>query len=214
MIKAILFDLDGVLIETEKETFNFYKKFLKEKHDIILQDEDFKYKAGRKSKDFFNSVLTDEQREEVDTKALVKLKRELFNTETSKYIKKVEEGEALLKKIKEKNLLTALVSQNELRMINSVMDWLGYRNYFDVTLSIDDIKNLKPDPEIYLKAAEKLGVSPEECIVIEDSKDGVLSAKNAKMKCIGINHEYTPKGDLDSADIIINNLNEIDLETL
>ncbi len=208
MIKAILFDLDGVLIETEQETFKFYQDYLKEK-GINLKDSDFKYKAGRKSVDFWNDVLTYEQIEVIDTKKLTELKRDLFNTNPEKYVKKVAGGKELLSNLKKQGFKLALTTQNEKRMADTSMDWLGIRNLFDVILSLQDITKKKPDPEIYLLTADKLNLNPSECIVIEDSKDGVNSAKNANMICIAFGHPYTPKGDLDNADIQIIRLNEI-----
>lgn len=213
MIKAILFDLDGVLIETERETFKFYQEYLKER-GIILKDENFKYKAGRKSVDFWKNVLTPEQLLIIDTKELTKLKREKFNTEPDKFIKKMAGGTELLNLLKENGFRLALVSQNESRMIETALSWLDAKKYFQVILSIDMITNLKPHPEIYLLAARKLGAAIAECVVVEDSKDGVAAAKNAKMKCIGVRHEYTPAGNLDKADIIINKLAEINLNLL
>jgi len=209
MIKAILFDLDGVLIKTEKETFKFYQKYLKSK-GIFIKDSDFKYKAGRKS----NDILTKEQQKKIDTQKLTQLKRELFNNQPKKYVKKVTGGKEILEYLKKNNFKLALVSQNESRMIENMVNWLEIKNYFDVILSIDDITNLKPDPEIYLLAAKKLNVMPSNCIVIEDSKDGIGSAKNAKMICIGLNHNYTPKNALLEADFIINDLKEINLDLI
>ncbi|MFA5022642.1 MAG: HAD family phosphatase [Patescibacteria group bacterium] len=210
MIKAILFDLDGVLIETELETFKFYQNYLKD-YGITLADTDFKYKAGRKSVDFWNDVLTPEQQAKIDVKKLTQIKREAFNTAPQNYVKKVAGGKELLEYLKTNNFKLALVSQNESRMINTMMDWLEIKSFFDIIISIDQITKLKPDPEIYLLAANKLGITPNECIVIEDSKDGVGSAKNAKMKCIGVKHEYTPPTDLSLADVKIDNLAEITL---
>ena len=208
MIKAILFDLDGVLIETEKETFKFYQEYLKQQ-GVVLKDDDFKYKAGRKSKDFWNDVLTPEQQEKIDVKKLTQLKRDAFNTDPKSYVKAMPGGKELLQTLKKEGFKLALASQNEARMIKSMMDWLGIKEYFDVILSINEIKNLKPNPEIYLLAAKKLGVTPNKCVVIEDSKDGASSAKNANMKCIGVLHPYTPLGALDTTNIKVEKLSDI-----
>ncbi|MAF14016.1 MAG: hypothetical protein CMI53_03940 [Parcubacteria group bacterium] len=213
MIKAVLFDLDGVLIKTEHETFKFYQDYL-EKKGINLRDSDFKFKAGRKSKDFWNDVLTLEQKKIIDFEKLTQLKREEFNTEPDKYVTKVDGGEELLKLLKKNNFKLAIISQNESQMISSMADWLNIREFFEVILSIDDITNLKPDPEIYLLAAKKLGVTSNECVVIEDSKDGIGSAKNAGMKCIGVKHNFMPKGTYDQADTTVKKLSEINLNLI
>ena len=209
MIKAILFDLDGVLIETEKETFKFYQEYFKKNYNIIIKDEDFKYKTGRKSKDFFKDIFTPEQREKIDTKRITDYKRELFNTQIDKYTKKVPGGRELLQYLKEKGYLMALVSQNEPRMIKSTMDWLKIEKYFGVILSLDDISNKKPNPEIYLLAARGLKVKPDECIVIEDAYDGVTAAKNGKFVCIALRHNYMPEETYENADKIADSLKKV-----
>lgn len=209
MIQAVLFDLDGVLIETEHETFKFYQNYLAEHYGIELTDDDFKYKAGRKSVDFWNAVLTPKQRLLVDTKKITALKRNLFGAQPQNFIKKVPGGGELLIALKHEKFKIALASQNEIAMINAAIDWLNVRQYFEVLLSIDDVERLKPDPEIYLLAARKLGIKPEACVVIEDSQDGIGAAKNAGMLCIAIKHPYTPPGDTARADIAVRALNEI-----
>jgi len=209
MIKAILFDLDGVLIETEKETFEFYKKYLAKKK-IYLQNEDFFYKIGRKSAEFWNDVLTPDQKKLVDTEKLTQLKRRLFINKPAKYVKKIPGGKQLLSKLRSKGFQTALVSQNEKAMVESVLRWLQIRTKFDVVLSIDDITNKKPHPEIYLLAAKKLNVRPNECLAIEDSKDGVQAVKSAGMLCAAVMHSYTPLDYIKEADIKIKKLQDIE----
>lgn len=213
MIKGILFDLDGVLIETEQETFNFYKEELL-KYNIELKDSDFKYKAGRKSVDFWNDVLSEGQLAEIDVKLLTQKKRDAFNANPDKYLKKTEGVRELLEELKNANYKIALTSQNEAKMINTVVDWLNIREYFDVILSIDDIERLKPEPEIYEKAMGALDLKAEESIVIEDSADGVKAAKAAGCKCIGIKHFYTPEGDLDMADLVVEGIGQVDLSKI
>lgn len=209
MIKALLFDLDGVLIETERETFQFYKKYLKDHYHIVLKNSDFKYKAGRKSKNFFDDVLTPEQQKIVNIKKLTELKRHLFNTQISKYTKKIKGGNALLHYLQKHHYLLALVSQNEPQMIQNALKWLAIKHYFQTILSLADIKNKKPNPEIYLLAAKKLSLQPKECLVIEDSYDGVMAAKNGGFKCLALKHNYMPQYIYKKADKTIRELREI-----
>lgn len=209
MYKAVLFDLDGVLIQTEKETFKFYQEYFK-KHKITIKDEDFVHKAGRKSVDFFKAILTPEQLAQFDTKKITDLKRELFNTNLDKYVKKIPGYREILETLKARGLHLALGSQNESRMIESVLTWLGVKDFFEVILSLDDIKNKKPDPEIYLLAAEKIGIAPKDCIVIEDSRDGIGAAKNAGMFCVALWHDYMPADNYEKADVVIKGLAELE----
>jgi len=211
MIEAVLFDLDGVLIETELQTFKFYQSYLKD-HGIELKDADFIYKAGRKSVDFWKDVLTEEQQKTINTSEITRLKREKFNTAPDQFIGRVAGGVELLELLQRHKYKMALASQNERRMIETAVNWLNVKKYFSEILSIEEIKNLKPSPEIYLLAAKRLGVKPNNCIVIEDSKDGVNAAKNAGMACIGLQHSYTPIDALSRADIVVNTLNDVTID--
>ena len=85
---------------------------------------------------------------------------------------------------------------------------------FDVVVSAaDDVKNGKPAPDIFLKAAEKLNVKPEECVVVEDALNGIKAAKAAGMKCIANTNSF-PKDKLTEADLIIDNFNELTIDTI
>ncbi len=205
MIRAILFDLDGVLIETERETFEFYRTRLAE-YGIHLEDSDFKYKAGRKSVDFWNDVLTSEERARIDTKALTGEKRRAFNATPERYVKKVEGGKEVLENLRQAGYLLALTTQNEAEMARTAMQWLGITEHFHTILTLSDISRKKPDPEIYLLAAQKLGVDPAECVVIEDSKNGVAAAKNADMYCVALQHDYMPPEHTNEADLAIDDI--------
>jgi beta-phosphoglucomutase len=93
---------------------------------------------------------------------------------------------------------------------------LGLASYFRATLSAEDISHPKPDPEIYLKTAAKLAVSPAECAVFEDSFVGIKAAKNAGMKCVAIASTFSA-GDLrreTNADLIVPGFEAISLATL
>lgn len=208
MPKAILLDLDGVLIVTEYETFRFYQEELG-KVGIDIPDSAFRFKAGRKSVDFFRNALNDAQRSKISIPDLINRKRDLFNTNIEKFVDKMPGVVEFIMSLKKAGYLLALASQNEKRMVDTAVDWLDIRKYFQVILSLEDIKNKKPDPEIYLLAAKRLGVLPSEAVVVEDSIDGVKAAKNAGMICIGVYHGYMPKGTLKRADFMVKTLQEI-----
>ena len=207
--KAVLFDLDGVLIETERETFRFYQKYLKVHHGIMLPDSAFVYKIGRKSVDFWNDVLTKEQQNRVNVKKLTLLKRRMFIEHPEKYVKKVFGVKQLLKILKASGYKLALTTQNEREMMDSVLDWLNIREFFDVILSVQDILKKKPDPEIYLKAASLLNVPAKKCVVVEDSYDGIRAARRARMACIAVQQPYSPPGNAKYAHVIVKKLSYI-----
>ncbi|HEY8892236.1 MAG TPA: HAD-IA family hydrolase [Clostridium sp.] len=81
--------------------------------------------------------------------------------------------------------------------------------YFEVFVTGDYVKKSKPEPDIFIFASEKLGVGPENCLVIEDSNNGVRAAKNAGMKCVGINSDAGGRQDISMADLEINSFQEV-----
>lgn len=116
----------------------------------------------------------------------------LFKETFRNYIK--ENGEVkfmpgaqqLLRFLKDNNVKVALASGTRRATVLSHLKRVGIENYFDAIVGGDEIKNGKPAPDIFLKAAELLNAKPDECIVFEDSNNGIKAAHNAGMKCIGI----------------------------
>jgi len=109
----------------------------------------------------------------------------------------------------------ALASQGHKYNVLAMVEKFDFNKYFDVVLGKQDVNKSKPDPEIFLRAAEKLKVKPEECLVVEDSEKGIIAAKRARMKCIAIPDDWTKKyNDFSRADLIINDLNELSLDKI
>lgn len=107
-----------------------------------------------------------------------------------------------------KNYRLALTTSSTYKEAHTIIDLLKLHDYFEVVVTAGDVSKGKPDPEPYLLTAEKLGAKPQECLVIEDSENGVRSAKAAGMKCIAIpNSEHPDK--LKLADKIVNGYSEI-----
>ena len=111
-------------------------------------------------------------------------------------------------KKRDKKLAIATTAPKENREF--VLNALGLEEYFEVILGEEDVQKGKPDPEIYLKTAELLGVAPDSCIVFEDSPVGVASAKNAGMTVVGITTTHS-EDELEKADIIVQNFTELKL---
>jgi beta-phosphoglucomutase-like phosphatase (HAD superfamily) len=98
--------------------------------------------------------------------------------------------------------------------VKAVLDQFGWQGVFDYTISSDDILHSKPAPDAFLKAAELAGEPPARCVVIEDSTNGVKAAKRAGAFCIGYQSDLAPYQDLSEADLIVNKLGDVQVETL
>ena len=96
----------------------------------------------------------------------------------------------------------------------SLIRLLGIEEYFSVFITANDVNKHKPDPQVFLEAAKKLGIIPENCVVIEDAPVGIEAAKRGNMKAIAILRDYNTKEELKKADLTINSFSELDYDKL
>ena len=113
-----------------------------------------------------------------------------------------------------KNFKVGLASSSPKEIIDFVLDKFEINKYFQSVVSGDCTNNGKPDPDIYLEAAKQLKTKPENCIAIEDSINGVLSAKNAGMYCIAIPDKRLERKKYKMADLIVDNISEIRIDEI
>jgi len=117
--------------------------------------------------------------------------------------------------VKGMDVQVALASSSSFEIIDTVIDKFNIRSYFDVVYSAEGEKFGKPHPAVYLTTAQKLNVSPQDCVAIEDSLNGVIAAKAAKMKCIAIPDKMqSQKKQFYIADMILNSLEELECTLL
>ena len=123
------------------------------------------------------------------------------------------DDEELLKLLEGKYPL-GLASSSVRKNIDECLAMLDMTKYFKVILSAADIPRNKPFPDVYLLAAEKLGVDPAECAVIEDADSGVIAGKSAGMKVIAVPNEFTAHMDFSPADVVVDSLSEITIDMI
>lgn len=205
--KAVIFDMDGVLIDSEIYYANYRKDFFKMKKIDTrhLNDSDF---IGANIKNLWKKILQNEYSPS---------KEELLQSEYTIYksSKKIPYGEIIsngvgevLEYLKKKEYKVALATSSSRLYINRFIDYFDYKDYFDVLLSGDDCKNSKPNPELYLLAIDNLKLSATDCLVIEDSENGILAAKRAKCTVWAVKDNKF-KMNQDYADDIVPNIAEI-----
>ncbi|MCI6191280.1 MAG: HAD family phosphatase [Clostridium sp.] len=179
-IKAVLFDMDGVIFDTEREYLQEWNKIF-EKYGYEMKKEIYVSVMGRgrkKVKEIFkekfgNNLPIEEMYIEKDKM----LKEAIENNKVP-----LKQGALeLLEFLKKKGYKTALATSAKKDRVKSQVTHAKINNLFDAIVCADDIVNSKPDPEIFLKAAEKVNIKPENCVVIEDSEAGIRAAFNAGM---------------------------------
>jgi beta-phosphoglucomutase-like phosphatase (HAD superfamily) len=214
-MKAVIFDMDGVLIDSEPLHIRLEKQIFTEL-GIQMSDTEHESFLGTGGYEMFTRIRDKFGLEESPENLVEDERRrylEMLKTEGIPYMAGVPE---LVEKLHAAGVVLAVASSAPHEQINLVLDTplspgdpgttLG--QYIPVRVSGDDVEKSKPDPAIFLKAAELLGVSPRECRVIEDSENGVAAAISAGMSCLGFNSPGSPPQNLSRADAVIEEIGE------
>lgn len=213
MIKAIIFDMDGVLIDSEPLHLQFSQELFK-KLKIQMSIEDYSKFVGTTSK-YMWGVIKDRYSLKNTVDELIKMEREgFFKYLSSIDIEPIDYIPELLSELSKNNFKTAVASSSPINVIEFIIKSFKLETYFNELVTGDYVSKSKPNPDVFLYAAKKLNVLPHECVVIEDSHNGVLAAKNAGMKCIGFKNPHSGKQDLSKADMLISSFREIDIFNL
>ncbi len=214
MISAVIFDMDGVLIDTEP-LWREAKKTVFGSVGINVTDDLLRQTMGIRIDEIVDSLYKQYPWKGPSKKQVI----DQMSNQVLQLIKK--EGKAklgvteALDSIKKNNLRLALASVVTLEMINTVLEKLEIKQYFEVIRSAEFEEYGKPHPAVYINTAKELNVMPQFCVAVEDSINGIIAAKAAKMKCIAVPPEETI-GDkrLGIADVVISSLLEVNENTL
>lgn len=212
-MQAVIFDMDGVLIDSEPIHYATDKILLKELN-ISVPDNYLDKFVGTTNPFMWSQILNEFK--------INKDLQEILDKQLALKIKTLEEGNyqpisgitELLISINKNNTTMAVASSSSILFIEAVLTKLKIDKYFKFYISGEEIKKSKPEPDIFLKTAEMLQINPKECIVIEDSKNGVIAAKRAGMKCIGYINPNSGNQDLSEATIVINDFNVLTHEII
>lgn len=211
MIKAVIFDWDGVLVDTEGCWVTADKRMLAE-HCIDYDGGNRHLLTGRNQKECVQ-VFIEKYGLPLDVEKAIQLRlaklKEIYATVGNVLMPGALE---LIKDVKAKGLKLAIASGSSKEILEFLVRKQGVYDYFDYVVSTDAVKNGKPAPDVYLFVAKKLGVLPAHCVVFEDAESGVRSAKAAGMYCIAVPNSYTTDQNFSEADKIDSSLKELSLE--
>ena len=209
IIKGVVFDMDGLMFDTENLTYKLQKQILL-KDGLGFTLEDYKKTVGKRAADlpaYFKSLFGESfSYEDFHEKC-----REAYKDYTGKNGVPIKDGLfELLDKLKEKDIKIALATSTTRGSAERTLKIAGVFDYFDELVCAEDVKNGKPDPEPFLKAAEKLKLDPRECLALEDSFNGIKSAYLAGMKTVMVPDLIEPDDEIRSmCDLILGSLNEL-----
>ena len=210
MLKGIIFDMDGVLINSEPFHFKVWKETLK-RRGVDLDYSVYKNSIG--STDGFLMQLLYENYgiDPWDTSLMTEmeaLKEELMEKEGFPLL--IPYVKELLEKLSKGGYQMAVASSSPQEYIEKITSYWGIQKYFNKLVSGESVAHPKPAPDVFLKAAGELGLSPGECMVIEDSENGCKSAKSAGITCIGYYNPDSGDQDLEQAYAVVEGYEEID----
>lgn len=205
-IKAVFFDNDGILVDTEKLYFEATKRVFGKMGIELTVDMYVEYFLVNSQGTRHLAKAKGYNEEQISL--LRKERNELYANMLSTDSQVIPGAADVVKELHGKYNLGIVTSsrKDHFDIIHSRTDLL---KYFDFTLTSDDYKNTKPDPEPYIKATEKSGYGKDECIVVEDSLRGLIAARKAGLKCCVIPTELTKFSDFSEADFILNDISEL-----
>ena len=202
-LKAVIFDMDGVILDSEPIYYQIEKKFFKDL-GIAISDEEYHTFVGLSMIEMWRRIKNNHNLKEV-IGALVKSNNKVVFQyfSNSENLQPTPFLEQFIQNLLEKNIKLAVASSSSKKLIKVILEKLMLKKYFEICVSGNEVKNGKPAPDVFLHTAYLIKVIPEECLVIEDSTNGVKAAKSAGMKCVGFQNFNSGNQDLSDADMII-----------
>ena len=209
MIRTVIFDMDGVLVDTEPLHHDaFFSHFAE--LGIQISDEEYATFLGSSTRNVYQQL---KQRFKLpqDVEALVGRKREFFGKtfDESTTLELLPGVRKLVEELHAQGVPLVLASSASKETIARVFTRFKLYPYFQHLVSGEDFEQSKPNPAIFLHAAELANTPPAECLVIEDAANGIAAAKAAGMYCIGYRSEHSGGQDLQRADLIVTDLGEL-----
>ena len=207
MVKAVIFDMDGVLVDSEGYFLELFNDMFR-RHGAVPDQEILNKTVGTSTRQCWDILASmwPEPISESDLLALFHEEYPVFSPEYDKLL--YPEVKDVLHQLKDAGYTLALASSTQMELIQKMLTLNGLEEFFSVVVTGHMFKRSKPDPEIYLYTANELGLDPADCVAIEDSTYGILAGKHAGMTVIA-RRDDRYGFDRSEADAVVNDLSEL-----
>lgn len=215
MIKTVIFDMDGVIVDTEPvHRYAYYLQF--SELNIEVPEEMYTSFTGFSTRNTFQTLKSHFPSVEQEVEDLIQRKRNIFNDafDTKEDLFLLDGVEDLIKDLYHNGIQLILASSASKVTIERVFTRFSLHQYFTDIVSGEDFPQSKPDPAIFIHAASLSKAPKEECIIIEDSTNGIKAAKAAGIYCVGYKSEHSNLQDLSQADLVIDHFKELNAEKI
>lgn len=209
MRRCVIFDMDGVIIDSEplhhkceREMFSMF--------GIEVSNDEHSTFMGTTDESMWTKV-NEQHGLPMNVADAMQMKKKLYLTQLKNEpnLRPIQYIPELITELSKNGFLLALASSSPIEQIEYILKEFEIEPYFQSIVSGEDVERGKPSPDIFLEVAQQLGISPEQCMVIEDSKNGVRAAKDAGMMCVGFKNPNSGNQNLSQADMLIDSIGEL-----
>ena len=191
MIKGIIFDMDGTIVDSLPYHYEAWKIFFTENKVENFAEKLNEYKGGG-TLDLMRTVYGN-QYSKKELKKMSEDKEKIFRKIYKGEIKQILGFTKFLKELKSKNIMIGLASNAIRKNVTMIINELEIYDHFDSIICGDEVINGKPNPEMFNETIDRFNINKDECLIFEDSLEGVLAAKNSGIKVIGITSSSSNK---------------------